>query len=367
LALAAHLSPRELCRQAHGDFSPIGWHLGHIAFTEALWIEEHLQGQRVLTAEQRRLFAADGLPKAEREHLPPREELVAFLQQVRDRTLAYLDQAPLGETLAHLRLWRWLLQHECQHLETATLLLTLHRWPQAPTGYPTQPLPPEAPIGQTLTLPGGAGTLGCDRPHALDNERPPHPITVAPFALEATPVTVAAYRRFIAAGGYRDPQWWTPEGWAWVQANAITQPQYWRERVDDRAAADPEGDRHPVCGVSWYEADAYARFVGQRLPTEAEWEWAARHTPLTLGVWEWTETWFQGYPGFDAYPYRGYSAVYFDGQHRVLRGASSATLPWAQRPSFRNWYHPHVRVIFAGFRCARSLPAEVAASPEGTI
>jgi len=161
---------------------------------------------------------------------------------------------------------------------------------------------------------------------------------------------------------------------------------------DDLALTD-----HPVCGVSYYEAEAYATFVGKRLPTEHEWEraacwdaegrrrglypwgdsWpqatvanfggtAAMTTPVgkfspgatdtgchdLLGnVWEWTTSWFEGYPGFRAFPYRGYSEVYFDRQHRVLRGGSWATRPWAMRGPLRNWYHPYIREIFAGFRC----------------
>jgi formylglycine-generating enzyme required for sulfatase activity len=175
----------------------------------------------------------------------------------------------------------------------------------------------------------------------------------------------------------------------------VTQPLYWKDEL--------EWEHHPVQGVSWYEADGYARFVGKRLPTEMEWEKAASWNQLTkqrqpypwgkaepaghcnhhqaighttpvdaypegkssygcydlLGnVWEWTDSWFDGYNGFTSYPYRGYSQVYFDENHRVLRGGSWATFQWGLRCAFRNWYHPHVREILAGFRCATSNGAE---------
>ncbi|MEM9817532.1 MAG: SUMF1/EgtB/PvdO family nonheme iron enzyme [Cyanobacteria bacterium P01_D01_bin.6] len=396
LTLIQDLTEAEFRRQAHADFSPIGWHLGHIAFTESLWSLEHLQRSPCPYPHYQQLFAADGLPKAERENLPDLATILAFMADVRHRTLTYLDAAPL-ET--QLRLWRWLLQHESQHAEIATYLLTLHRWPATATAPPTKvfdssPLPAwEAPATDDMVwVQGGDTQVGQHTIEALDNERPLHAIQVNDFWIDPTPVTVEKYAEFMAAGGYHNSQWWHPKGWSWRQRYAVTQPLYWQPD------APPT---NPVCGVSWYEADAYACFVGKRLPTEAEWERAARWQPETqmmqslpwgneslsdrhgnfggrqggvtpvgkypagrsatgcddlLGnVWEWTNTWFDGYPGFQAFPYAGYSQAYFDRAHRVLRGGSWATRPWVLRPTFRNWYHPHVQQVFAGFRCVVSI------------
>jgi iron(II)-dependent oxidoreductase len=128
LRLAQDLAAvNEFRRQAHPDFSPIGWHLGHIAFTESLWLLERLQRSPCPYPQYQKLFAADGLPKAERENLPDLPTILAYMADIRDRTLTCLEHVPLGH---QLRLWRWLLQHESQHVETATYLLTLHRWPQ---------------------------------------------------------------------------------------------------------------------------------------------------------------------------------------------------------------------------------------------
>lgn len=393
LALAQDLTESEFRQQAHPDFSPIGWHLGHIAFTESLWGLEYLQRSPCPYPQYQQLFAADGLPKAERENLPDLPTMLDFMADVRDRTLAYLAEAPLGE---QLRLWRWLLQHESQHAEIATYLLTLHRWPDDPLPSPqpvfdSSPLPVWGPPSteRMVLVPGGDFRLGWDTVDALDNERQVHTVAVEDFWIDQTPVTVAAYAEFMAAGGYHNSQWWHPDGWRWRQRREITQPLYWPDPLTTPTA--------PVCGVSWYEADAYACFVGKRLPTEAEWERAAgwhptqqmmqpmpwgdaplsdRHgnfggrqhgvTPVgqfpagrsatgcddLLGnVWEWTNSWFEGYPGFQAFPYPGYSQAYFDRAHRVLRGGSWATRPWVLRPTFRNWYHPHMQQVFAGFRC----------------
>lgn len=392
LRLVAELTEEEFRQQAHADFSPIGWHLGHITFTESLWLLENLKEEACPYPHYQILFAADGLPKAERENLPDLPTMLAFMADIRDRTLTYLETAPLYD---QLRLWRWLLQHESQHSETATYVLALHRQSSTvvenlPSDDSPSGLPAPASRERMVLVPGADITVGAETLDALDNERPQWTVKTTDFWIDQTPVTVAEYARFIAAGGYQNSQWWHPDGWVWVQRHQVTRPLYWTESAE---LADT-----PVCGVSWYEADAYACFVGKRLPTEMEWEQAARWHPIQrqmqampwgdtppdrqranygshwagvtpvgqfpggrsatgcddlLGnVWEWTNTWFDGYPGFLAYPYPGYSQTYFDRAHRVLKGGSWATRPWVLRPSFRNWYQPEVRQPFAGFRCA---------------
>lgn len=388
LAIFEGMDAATFCCHAHPDFSPAGWHLGHIGFTEALWLLEPRGVGDFLTPERRRLYAADGLPKAARAQLPTLAQTVDFLEAVRQATLEALERVSLEN---EERLWRWLLQHEAQHSETIRIVLQIQRWPESapPLAKGDRTVPPSEDM---VAIPGGSFEMGSGAIAAIDNERPSHRVQVEPYWLDRAPVTVAQYRHFIAAGGYETERWWHPEGWAWRQAAQIRRPRYWSN--------DPCWDDHPVCGVSWYEADAYARFAHKRLPTEAEWERAARWqafsqsgeagplypwgeaqpapqhanfqgyqgqtTPVgtypasgagchdLLGnVWEWTNTWFAPYAGFEAYPYRGYSQAYFDQQHRVLRGGSWATPRWTLRSSFRNWYHPSVREIFAGFRCAR--------------
>ena len=378
LDLLAEVDESNFFQQAHPEFSPIGWHFGHIAFTEAYWILECLADLPPCFFEYPRLFAADGLPKQERQNLPSVATVTDYLEIVRAKTLDYLKTAPIKE---QERLWRWLIQHESQHNETISFIWQLHQQRKGNLSLVAELTslldcdtvdPLSNSFNEMVEVKAGEFTLGNDAIEALDNERPAHKIHLDTYWLDRYPVTCKQYSLFMAAGGYRQRQYWSKAGWQWLQQNPVSQPLYWSNSSDwlDR----------PVCGVSYYEAEAYANFVQKRLPTEAEWEKAAYgsslncnhsrligHTsPVTaytevskygcqdmLGnVWEWTSSWFAGYPQFTHYPYPGYSEVYFDRQHRVLRGGSWATSSVTLRPSFRNWYHPEVRQIFAGFRCA---------------
>lgn len=375
LDLLTQIDESLFCLQVHPEFSPIGWHFGHIAFTEAYWILEHLADlSSSFTPAEQCLFAADGLPKQQRQKLPDITTIQQYLQTIREQTLDYLKTAPITQ---QERLWRWLIQHESQHCETISFLWQLHQQQQlnlASFSITSNIRTTAINVTEMVKITAGKFAIGNDEVEALDNERPAHQIFLETYWIDRHPVTCRQYEQFMNAEGYQTRKYWSEVGWQWLQQNPVHQPLYWSEY----------GDRldHPVCGVSCYEAEAYANFVGKRLPTEVEWEKAAQgasldcnhsrlmgHTTTVntydsisqygcqdmLGnVWEWTASWFKGYPGFTPYPYSGYSEAYFDEQHRVLRGGSWATSSVGLRTSFRNWYHPQVRQIFAGFRCAKS-------------
>jgi len=376
LDLLAEIDESWFCSQAHPDFSPIGWHFGHIAFTEAYWILEYLAGLPPSHPQYNRLFAADGLPKQERQSLPNITVIQDYLSQTRAKVLDYLAIAPIKQ---QERLWQWLIQHESQHAETITLIWQLHQQHRQQNsrldfGQPNLLANSENKFTEMMEIEAGEFIMGSDRAIAQDNERPLHKVYLDTYWIDRYPVTCGQYYQFMLAGGYQQRQYWSKAGWQWLQQNPVAQPLYWSYATDWRDC--------PVCGVSYYEAEAYSNFVGKRLPTEAEWEKAAlgaslkcnhsgmvgETTPVNaypnrsqygcqdmLGnVWEWTADWFAGYEGFSNYPYPGYSQAYFDRQHRVLKGGSWATYSAGLRTSFRNWYHPQVRQIFAGFRCVQS-------------
>jgi iron(II)-dependent oxidoreductase len=252
------------------------------------------------------------------------------------------------------------IQHELQHIETMIQTQQLAGFPGLLPGAP-----PAVTVTDELRVAAGPFTLGAgvEEPWAYDNERPPHEVVLPAFRIDRGLVTNAEFTAFVEAGGYREREVWSEEGWAWREAEAVDAPLFWK-REGDRfvrsrfGTVEPMPLEQPVQHVSWYEADAFARWAGKRLPTEPEWEKAARTHPGELehqqgAVWQWTSSSFTAYPGFRAFPYPEYSEVFFGEDYRVLRGGSWVTDPLVARPTFRNWDYPQRRQIFAGVRCAR--------------
>lgn len=352
LALFAGLTDRQFREQIHPGYSPLGWHLGHIAYTEGHWLVHTCGGEPLPFPELERTFHVEGLAKHERTGIPPFDEVADYAAAVRGQMLDCLDRVDLD---VHGRLYWFVLQHECQHAETVTLLTAVRDASRTAASADVAPAGPET-IGW-VDVPAGRYSMGFDGAAALDNERPAHTARVDAFEMAAAPVTQAQYAAFMADGGYGDRRHWTDAGWAWQQTETVEAPLYWTD-------GDAEA---PVKGISGHEADAWCRWAatslaGVRLPTEQEWEAAVRHdaargggplAPLAGGVWQWTASLFDGYADFAPWPYPGYSQAYFDGKHRVLRGGSHATRRWATRPSFRNWYTPDTRQLFSGLRPAR--------------
>jgi iron(II)-dependent oxidoreductase len=414
LLLVAPLSDEDLHAQHDPLMSPILWDLGHIAHFEELWLTRNLDGP-IEFVEMPGLYNPFEHPRSTRGELglPGLDQVRAIMDEIRGRVLARLVSADFDAPHPLLRdgfVYRMVLQHEYQHDETILQTLQLKR------GEPYVPLVRLAPgdgsparaitrAGDMVRFPGGAVEIGTDdRAAAYDNERPAHRVEVAPFWIDAHPVTNGDFQLFIGAGGYQTREYWSEAGWQWRTESDVNAPKYWRfadgawhTRTMDRLG--PVEPWHPVCHVCWYEADAYARFAGKRLPTEVEWEAAASWDPATgtrrlfpwgdepadrtranvdqlafgtapigshaanvspigchgmIGdVWEWTASDFGPWPGFESFPYPEYSEVFFGSEYKVLRGGSWATRPGAIRNSFRNWDYPIRRQIFSGFRCAR--------------
>jgi iron(II)-dependent oxidoreductase len=418
LALVAHLDDDALERVHSPLMSPLVWDLGHIAAFEDLWLGRRGAGLPLLRPDLADVYDAFETPRAQRGELPylRRGEALAYLAQVRAR-VAGLAVDPLLRELV--------LRHEQQHTETMLQTMELAHLP-APLGALDAAAEGAAPPDGTLAgltglelveVPAGRCMIGAPADgFAYDNERPRHAVELPAFRIGRTPVTNGAFLEFVAARGYARPEWWSREAWAWKEQYDIERPAGWT--ADGRAwrmdRCEPLDPHKPVVHVSWFEADAFARAHGARLPTEAEWEKAAtwdqetqtaRALPWSvepdggvadgrsararehgiasranvdqrrfgavpvgshphgaspagcLGMigdaWEWTAGGFDGYPGFRAHPYREYSEVFFGGDYRVLRGGSWATRARVATPTFRNWDHPQRRQVFAGLRIAK--------------
>jgi iron(II)-dependent oxidoreductase len=345
LALVASLSDADVETQHDAIMSPLAWDLAHIAAYEDLWLVHRLGGAPLLRPELAAMYDAFETPRTVRGDLPilDRAGALAYLEEVRERALEVLNGGAPDPVLHEI-----VLQHEMQHGETMLQAIALARLARGPALEP--PSRPDA-TGHTglesVEVPGGPCTLGApEGVFSYDNERPRHGIEVGAFRIARRPVTNATWLHFTEGGGYQRREWWSDEGWAWKEDYDIT-------HCPDAEAGHPDA---PVCHVSWFEADAFARSRGARLPTEAEWEKAATWTQGDLQgigqVWEWTTSWFGGYPGFVPHPYREYSEVFFGTQYRVLRGGSWATDPRVATLTFRNWDLPQRRQIFAGVRLA---------------
>jgi iron(II)-dependent oxidoreductase len=327
--------------------SPLAWDLGHIANFEELWLVLTIAEGAPLRGELGRTYDAIENPRKTRGELPILRdaELRAYMEDVRARTLDVLESVDLdadaeNPLLSEGFVYEMLVAHELQHHETMLQLLQMVDGYELPA-VDVDPGPAAAAEGpETIRVEAGEYEIGATpRGFAYDNERPRHAVGLAAFEIDRAPVTNAQYASFVEASGAEPPLYWERDGEGWVDTA--------RGR---RAPIEPD---RPAIHVSWEGADAFARWAGKRLPTEQEWEAAQPELEGVGHGWEWTSSSFLAYPGFEAFPYKEYSEVFFGEKHKVLRGSSWATHPHVARRSFRNWDLPQRNQIFAGLRCAR--------------
>jgi len=412
--LVADLTHDQLLGPRLPIVNPLLWEIGHIAWFQEKWVLRHVGRQKPIREDGDALYDSAAIPHDTRWDLPlpSREETLSYMRQVRDRVLERLQQREPDEEEVYFILLP--VFHEDMHAEAST-------YTRQTLGYPPprlSPVPGRAPAGGggplpgDAEIPGGTSLLGAtpDEPFVFDNEKWAHPVEVKPFALARAPVTQAEFAVFVHDDGYRRRELWSEEGWQWRETMGAEHPVYWqrvsnggwlRRHFDKWVPLEPD---HPVIHVSWYEAAAYCRWAGRRLPTEAEWEVAAAAEPdpkggrlsprkrrfpwgdgpphpehanldwhamgcLDVGtlpagecafgcrqmignVWEWTSSDFLPYPGFVVDPYKEYSAPWF-GTRKVLRGGSWTTRSRLLRNTWRNFYGPDRRDVWAGFRtCA---------------
>ena len=353
LALVEPLDDEQLNRIWSPILSPLAWDLGHIANFEELWLVQTIGGREPLHGELGRFYDAIENPRKIRGELPilRDEDLRSYMADVRARTLDVLEGVEIGPDVEDPLLrdgfvYEMLLAHELQHNETMLQLLQLVEGYELPAEISREldssriAGTSASSAGETVAVEAGEYEIGAvPRGFAYDNERPRYTVELQSFEIDRTPISNGAYISYMEATGTEPPLYWERDGEGWVDTS--------------RGQRTPIEPSHPVIHVSWHQADGFARWAGKRLPTEFEWE-AARDRLVGLGHgWEWTSSDFLAYPGFEAFPYREYSEVFFGDTYKVLRGSAWATHPHVARPTFRNWDLPQRSQIFSGLRCAR--------------
>lgn len=363
--------------QAEVFTSPPKWHLAHTTwFFETFILKPHAPHYREFDARFVHLFNSyyngigEQLDRGRRGLLsrPSLEEVLRYRRHVDDHLLALLQRQvhPAREQVAGLV--ELGIQHEQQHQE---LICTDIQWslhenpllPGLPDIFSATACPPTT--SQWITYTGGETEIGYaagaeeqPAPFCFDNELPRHRVIVAPFSLQSHLVTNGDYQQFIDDGGYRRPELWLADGWSTVQQQGWQAPHYWHGADEYTLAGLVPRDPHaPVCHLSGYEADAYSTWAGARLPTEFEWEFAARTQPLPQMFghrWQWTGSAYRPYPGYrmPAGAIGEYNGKFMSNQW-VLRGSSVATPPGHSRATYRNFFYPHDRWQFSGIRLAR--------------
>jgi ergothioneine biosynthesis protein EgtB len=357
--LAARLSAEDQTVQSMPDCSPTKWHRAHTTwFFETFLLEP--AGVAPFDPAYRYLFNSyyDAVgprhPRAERGVIsrPGIDEIATYRRDVDHSVIEHLDR--LDPELVAIGL-----HHEQQHQELLLMDIkhAFSRNVLAPA-YGALPWQAPPPLTNRGWLGHGGGLLQIGHAgvgFSFDSERPRHDTYLRPFAIARSPVTVGDWLAFISDGGYRCPELWLSDGWGWVQAGAIDAPLYWRDEhifgLDGQCDLDPSA---AVVHVSYYEADAFARWAGHRLPTEAEWEATASELGGRGHVWEWTASPYSAYPGYrpDSGAVGEYNGKFMVNQ-MVLRGSSAITPPGHVRATYRNFFPPSARWAYSGLRLAR--------------
>ena len=414
LELVSDLNDEQMMGPKLRIVNPPLWEIGHLAWFQELWNlrrrDDGTFGPSVLKNTDE-LYNSMEVAHNTRWDLPllTREETLSYMQRVLDDTLHKLNtEGPTDDNVYFALLATF---HEDMHGEAFTYTRHTHALTAPPiSDYEPSLLAdqPTGPLEGDVQIPGGEFMLGAtpDLPFVFDNEKWAHRIEVASFRMARAPVTNAQFVHFVDDGGYERRELWSYEGWAWRQSVSAEHPRYWSKGADGWThrrfdQVEPLPAQQPIIHVNWYEAEAYCRWAGRRLPTEAEWEMSASAEPtldtstITSGkrlypwgdeaprprhanldarllgpvdvasfpegesafglrqmmgtTWEWCVDDFLPYPGFVRDPYKDYSEPWF-GDHKVLRGGCWATRSRLLRNTWRNFYTPDRRDVFAGFR-----------------
>jgi iron(II)-dependent oxidoreductase len=412
--LTADLSDAQLMGPRLAIVNPLLWEIGHVAWFQEKWVLRGAAGERPIRADGDALYDSAAIPHDTRWDLPlpSREETLAYMRAVRGRVIERIERGMANDTERYFVCLS--VFHEDMHTEAFTYTRQTLGYPPPTFSLGEQAGASDASAGPLLgdvEIPGGRFLLGAlpSEPFVFDNEKWAHLVEIKPFAIARAAVTQAEFAAFVQDRGYRRRELWSEEGWGWRESERAEQPLYWKDEGSGWLRRHfsrwvPLEPHRAVLHINWWEAQAYCRWAGRRLPTEAEWEVAAAAEPAAGGralaetkrrfpwgndpptpdranlawrargavdvgahpagdsafgcrqmvgnVWEWTSDDFRPYPGFVRDPYKEYSEPWF-GTHKVLRGGAWPTQPRLLRNTWRDFYMPHRRDVWAGFRTCR--------------
>ncbi len=416
LELVHDLSAEQLIGPRLDTVNPLRWEIGHAGYFHEFWILRHLEGRNPILPDADEIFDSIDIPHEVRWDLsiPSFEDTLGYLQTILEAEMQRLEENSPNEQEAYF--YRLATYHEDMHTEAFSYTRQTLAYPEPVYEIGDRNLEEidtnAGPLPGDVQIPGGRFMLGAGsgEEFVFDNEKWAHEVEVKPYRIARAAVTNEEYIKFVDASGYTKREFWCDDGWQWRESFGLRQPIYWLfsktagwqwRRFDEIRKLSPYS---PVIHVSWYEAQAYCRWAGRRLPSEVEWELAAAGEPDGKGgllpgakrrfpwgdqppqpqlanldgqalgcidvgalplsdsafgcrqmignVWEWTDSVFQPYPGFTPDPYEQYSQPMF-GITRVLRGGCWATRGHMLRNTWRNYYPPERDDVFAGFRtCA---------------
>ena len=414
MEVVSDLSDEQLMGPQLRIVNPLLWEIGHVTWFQEKWALRHAGGEAPIRADGDALYDSAAIPHDSRWSLPlpSRSDTLAYMIAVRDRVLERIERGRLTEEERYFITLG--VFHEDMHTEAFTYTRQTHGW-SAPvfSGLDPASSGETGPLRGDVEIPGGRFLLGAlqHQPFVFDNEKWAHPVEVRPFAIARAPVTQGEFAEFVEGKGYSQRELWSEPGWSWREGVGAEHPVYWkreaagrwlRRNFDHWLTLEPH---RPVLHINWWEAEGYCNWAGCRLPTELEWEVAASAEPAQLGkelaegkrrfpwgddaaeseranlgwramgavdvnalsagdsafgcrqmtgnVWEWTASDFGPYPAFEIDPYREYSQPWF-GTHKVLRGGAWPTQPRLLRNTWRNFYTPDRRDVWAGFRTCRA-------------
>lgn len=359
-----NLSDHDYRSQFHPELSALGWHLAHCLYIENYWLREVLCADDTLTKGLDLTYLPEKSYKPDRGgKLPELKQLLEQAVEFQNNNIEYLKQlTPIAASqylLIDDYLPLFIIQHYDQHYESMQMALQQRAINKDYSNYQvTAVLESNQTTINTTRIEKDAYIIGSNDTICYDNEQPQHKVTLDDFSIAINPVSNGQFLAFMQDNGYRNKELWSDDGWHWLQDNNITAPEHWRIDkhnnwfgIANNGAFDLGSD-DTLYGINYFEAMAFAKWSGARLAHEHEWEVAQQLNLLNNSgqAWEWCHNAFYPYPNFKAFPYEGYSSPWFEQPHFVLKGGSLHTQNNIKRSSFRNFFGPDKRHVFAGCR-----------------